>query len=173
MYLCVYTCCLSLSLCLCRTRTFSLSLSFSLFLALSLFVCIDGAAAAEKCQLNCRTAAALNWKYSTNRSNVQFAQTQTPASTDSHPHTHIHSAHMHPSTPCSKYSSAMAAILNLIVGKDEKLRRFTKVLFEFHRLHLQSATPTSLYPPLYPFSVPPLSFYVLLTVVFALLNNAL
>lgn len=153
MYLCVYTCCLSVPVSV--SVAHSLSLSLSVILPLFLFVCIDGADVAEKCELNCRTAAALNWKYSTNRSNVQFAQTQTPASTHTHPHTytHTHRAHMHASIPCSKYSSAAAAILNLIVGKDEKLRRFTKVLPEFRKLHLQSATP----PFLYPFSVAPLS----------------
>lgn len=143
MYLCVYTCCLSVSVSV--SVAHSLSLSLSVILPLFLFVCIDGADVAEKCELNCRTAAALNWKYSTNRSNVQFAQTQTPASTHTHIRTHTptHRAHMHASIPCSKYSSAAAAILNLIVGKDEKLRRFTKVLPEFRKLHLQSATPPS------------------------------
>lgn len=91
-----------------------------------------------------------------------------------HANTHPQSKHASPATACSQYSSAKAAILNLIVGKDEKLRRFTKVLPEFHKLHLQAALPPLLCTPsLYPYSLPPSSFYVLLTVVFAQLNNAL
>lgn len=74
MYLCVYTCCLAASL--------PLSTSLTLSLPLSVFVCLR--AAVEKCELKCRTAAALNWKYSTNRSNVQFAQTHTHTHTLTH-----------------------------------------------------------------------------------------
>lgn len=83
----------NVSMCL-HMLSICLSLCPSLPLALPLYCCVClRRAAAEKRELNCRTAAALNWKYSTNRSNVQFAHTQTQAHPHTHRHTHSHRLH--------------------------------------------------------------------------------